>query len=163
MTKSRNQETRKNLEAAFAGESKANRKYLYFAKLARAKGDEEVAKLFEETANAETYHAFGHLELLYPAAELTTADILRIALEGELYETNHMYPEFARTARVEKEAAAEREFEEQRSESADHATLFRDALAKAERRFAGLAKVEGQHAEKYRKALEKIESAAKTP
>ena len=58
--------TRENLEAAFAGESMANRKYLYFAKLARAKGDETVARLFEETANQETHHAFGHLELLYP-------------------------------------------------------------------------------------------------
>ena len=60
------QETQKNLEAAFAGESMANRKSLYFAKLARAKGDEEVAKLFEETASQETSHAFAHLDLIYP-------------------------------------------------------------------------------------------------
>jgi rubrerythrin len=156
--KNEKQETLKNLEAAFAGESMANRKYLYFAKIARAHGDEDVAKLFEETANAETYHAFGHLELIYPADELTTADVLRLAMEGELYETNHMYPEFEKTARREKEQAAVKEFQEQAQESAEHAQLFKDALAKAERRFGGLAKVEGQHAEKYRKALEKLES-----
>src|SRR5215471_13639664 len=105
--------TKENLEAAFAGESMANRKYLYFARLARAKGDEETAKLFEETANAETYHAFGHLELLYPADKLTVADVLRIAMEGELYETNHMYPEFEKVARREKDEAAVLEFQEQ--------------------------------------------------
>src|SRR5581483_11602886 len=127
--------TRANLEAAFAGESMANRKYLYFAKLAREKGDEEVARLFEETAAQETHHAFGHLDLLYPAARLTVADLLRIAQEGELYETRQMYPEFERVARLEKETAAVEEFREQGAESADHARLFGEALAKAEKRF----------------------------
>src|SRR5437773_10454045 len=115
------QRTRANLEAAFAGESMANRKYLYFAKLARAKGDETVARLFEETANQETHHAFGHLELLYPAERFTVADLLRTAMEGELYETNHMYPEFERVARAEKAAAATSEFALQAAESAEHA------------------------------------------
>lgn len=151
--------TRQNLEAAFAGESMANRKYLYFAKLARAKGDEAVAKLFEETANQETHHAFGHLELLYPAEKLTVADLLRTAMEGELYETNQMYPEFERTARAEKDAAATAEFVEQAAESAGHAELFRDALAKAERRFGALAKVEARHAARYRAALENVEQS----
>ena len=150
--------TRENLEAAFAGESMANRKYLYFARLARAKGDETVAQLFEETANQETHHAFGHLELLYPAEQFTVADLLRTAMEGELYETNQMYPEFERTARAEKDAAATAEFAEQAAESAQHATLFRDALAKAERRFGALAKVEARHAARYRAALDKVQS-----
>src|SRR5581483_5469573 len=147
--------TRANLEAAFAGESMANRKYLYFAKLAREKGDEEVARLFEDTAAQETHHAFGHLDLLYPADALTVADLLRIARDGELYETNQMYPEFERVARAEKDAAAVREFAEQRAESADHAELFAAELAKAERRFGALAKVEARHAARYGAALEK--------
>ena len=155
------QETIKNLEAAFAGESMANRKYLYFARVAREKGAEEVAKLFEEIAHQETYHAFGHLELLYPAKDMSVADLLRTAMEGELYETNHMYPEFETTARREKDAAAQHEFEEQGKESLDHARLFADALAKAERRFKGLTKVEGMHAAQYAKALEQVEKGEK--
>src|SRR5437016_5934498 len=134
------QETKKNLETAFAGESMANRKYLYFAKVARSKGDEEIARLFEEIASQETSHAFSHLELLYAPATMSVADLLRTALEGELYETNHMYPEFERTARRERDGAAAGEFAEQGAESAQHAGLFQDALAKAEKRFAGLAK-----------------------
>ncbi|MHB8874832.1 MAG: rubrerythrin family protein [Myxococcaceae bacterium] len=152
------QQTRKNLEAAFAGESMANRKYLYFAKLARKKGDEAVAKLFEDTAAEETSHAFAHLELLYPAASLSVADLLRTAMEGELYETNHMYPEFEKVARQEKEAAAVDEFREQAAESAGHAQLFRAELDKAQRRFGGLAKVEARHAARYGKALTEVEA-----
>lgn len=150
------QQTRKNLEAAFAGESMANRKYLYFAKLAREKGNEEVAKLFEETAHQETAHAFGHLQLLYPKDKLSVADILRIAMEGELYETNRMYPEFERIAREEKDAAAVGEFQEQAAESAEHATLFRKELEKAEKKFYALGKVEAKHAARYAQALEAL-------
>jgi rubrerythrin len=148
------QQTHTNLEAAFAGESMANRKYLYFAKLAREKGDEEVAKLFEETARQETAHAFGHLELLYPPESLTVKDILKIAMDGELYETNQMYPEFERVAKAEKESAAVNEFKEQAKESAGHAQLFKDALATAEKRFGALTKVEKRHAAAYAAALE---------
>ncbi len=155
------QMTKKNLDAAFAGEAMANRKYLYFARLARSKGAEEVAKLFEEIANQETYHAFGHLELLYPAETMSVSDLLRTAMEGELYETNHMYPEFEETARREKDEAATREFQDQGRESLEHAHLFRDALAKAERRFKGLAKVEGLHAAQYGRALEQVERGEK--
>ncbi|MHB8875741.1 MAG: rubrerythrin family protein [Myxococcaceae bacterium] len=154
------QQTRKNLEAAFAGESMANRKYLYFAKLARKKGDEAVARLFEETASQETNHAFGHLELLYPASTLSVADLLRIAMEGELYETRQMYPEFERVARDEKEAAALQELREQGQESAEHAQLFAKELDKAERRFGGLTKIEARHAARYGKALEELEEHA---
>nr|WP_231969545.1 ferritin family protein [Polynucleobacter necessarius] len=59
--------TIQNLESAFAGELIAHIKYRYFAKLARAAGDEETAKIFEATADQEILHAFGHLNLLYPA------------------------------------------------------------------------------------------------
>lgn len=148
------QQTRKNLDAAFAGESMANRKYLYFAKLAREKGDEAVAKLFEETAAQETHHAFGHLEILYPAANYSVADLLRMARDGELYETNQMYPEFERVAREERNEKAVAEFKEQGAESADHAQLFEAALAKAEKRFGALAKVEARHAARYDAALQ---------
>ena len=65
--------TMANLEAAFAGESMAHIKYRYFAKLARAAGDEETARTFEETADQEVMHAFGHLDLLYPKASMTPA------------------------------------------------------------------------------------------
>lgn len=154
------QKTPKNLDAAFAGESMANRKYLYFAKLAREKGDETVAKLFEETAAQETHHAFGHLEILYPAKSYSVADLLRMARDGELYETNQMYPEFERVAREEKNEEAVAEFKEQGAESADHARLFEAALAKAEKRFGALAKVEARHAARYDAALQATEKKA---
>lgn len=152
------QKTPANLQSAFAGESMANRKYLYFAKLARAQGDEEVAKLFEETAHQETAHAFGHLELIYPKT-LSVKELLRIAMEGELYETNQMYPEFERVAREEKEAAATAEFKEQAEESAQHAQLFQKQLEKAEKRFMALGKVEAKHAARYGAALAALENA----
>lgn len=152
-TAKKTQRTHDNLEAAFAGESMANRKYLYFARLARLKGDDEVARLFEATADEETAHAFAHLSQLYPPEQLEVTDLLRIAMEGELYETNQMYPEFARVARAEQEPAAVKEFEEQAAESKGHAQLFEDALQKAEKRFLGLAKVEKRHAQRYADAL----------
>jgi rubrerythrin len=150
---SKKQETVKNLEAAFAGESMANRKYLYFARIARLKGAEDVAKLFEATADEETAHAFAHLSQLYPPEDLSVEDLLRIARDGELYETNEMYPAFAETARQEQQPAALKEFEEQAHESAGHAQLFADALKTAEKRFVGFAKVEARHAQRYDDAL----------
>jgi len=75
--------TRKKIEAAFAGESMENRKYLYFAKVARALGDEGAAKVFEETAQQETGHAFSHLQLLHPANTLTVEKLLEMAIEGD--------------------------------------------------------------------------------
>lgn len=144
--------TAENLNSAFAGESMANRKYLYFAKVARKLGNEEIAKLFEETAHQETGHAFAHLELMYPASELTVERLLEIAIEGELYETNQMYPEFERIAIEEgnKEAAAE--FVEQAAESREHASIFEQAA----KRFHALGMVEKFHANRYQKALEKV-------
>ncbi|MBU6453560.1 MAG: rubrerythrin family protein [Cyanobacteria bacterium REEB67] len=143
--------TQKNLEAAFAGESMANRKYLYFAKIARKLGDEEVAALFEKTANEETAHAFSHLDLIFHDEKMTVQRLLELAIEGELYETNHMYPEFEQVAREEGDAAAVAEFKEQAAESAGHADIF----AQAAKRFAGLAKVEAVHAARYQQMLDK--------
>ena len=68
-----------NLESAFAGESMAHIKYRYFAKIAREMGDELTARTFEETANQEVMHAFGHLDLLYPKATMTPAKALHMS------------------------------------------------------------------------------------
>jgi rubrerythrin len=145
-------ETQKNLEKAFAGESMANRKYLYFAKQAKRLGNLEIAKLFEEIANQETAHAFAHLELIYPANEITVKKLLELAIEGELYETNQMYPEFERIAKDEGKLEAANEFIEQAKESKEHASIF----AQAAKRFNSLAKVEKLHAGRYEQALQNL-------
>jgi rubrerythrin len=144
--------TAKNLHAAFAGESMANRKYLYFAKIARQLGNEDVAKLFEETAHQETGHAFAHLELIYPAQEMTVEKLLEIAIEGELYETNEMYPQFEKVAIEEGNKEAAQEFVEQAAESSEHAKTFEQAA----KRFHALCLVEKYHANRYQKALDKV-------
>lgn len=146
--------TEENLHAAFAGESMANRKYLYFAKIARKLGNEEIAALFEETAHQETGHAFSHLELLYPPSELTVEKLLELAIEGELYETNQMYPEFERIALEEGKADAVAEFRDQGQESAEHAAIFE----KAAKRFKALKLVEKYHADRYQRALDSVNS-----
>jgi len=150
--------TYQNLEAAFAGESMAHIKYRYFAKLARAAGDEATAQIFEETAAQEVMHAFGHLDLLYPAADMTPAKALRIAIEGETYEYSEMYPGFRKTAVEEGNAAAVAEMDAQIGESKEHAAQFQAALEKAAKRFAALAKVEERHANHYQKALDAIKA-----
>jgi rubrerythrin len=144
--------TSENLNAAFAGESMANRKYLYFAKIARKLGNEEVAALFEETAHQETGHAFAHLELIYPASDMSVERLLELAIEGELYETNQMYPEFERIAIEEGDKEAAAEFVEQAAESKEHAKIFEQAA----KRFHALGMVERFHATRYQKALERV-------
>ncbi len=148
--------TVKNIEAAFAGESMAHIKYRYFAKLARAAGDEETARVFEETADQEVEHAFGHLDLLFPKAELTPAKALELAIAGETYEYTEMYPAFRHLAEQEGNAAAVAELDEQIVESKVHAERFRATLAMAAKRFAALAKVEERHANRYRAQLAKV-------
>jgi rubrerythrin len=145
--------TIQNLEAAFAGESMAHIKYRYFAKVAREAGDEASARVFEETADQEVQHAFGHLDLLYPKAELSPARALEIAIEGETYEYTEMYPKFRHLALEEGNGAAVSEFSEQIAESKEHAENFRRTLEKAAKRFAALAKVEECHANRYKAAL----------
>ena len=152
--------TMANLEAAFAGESMAHIKYRYFAKLARAMGDEDTARTFEATADQEIMHAFGHLDLLYPKAEMTPARALEIAIAGETYEYTEMYPGFRATAEAEGQAAAVAEIDEQITESREHAEQFQralqDTLAKAQKRFAALARVEERHAAHYQTQLNKV-------
>lgn len=100
--------TFQNLKEAFAGESQANRRYLYFAKIADVEGYPEVASNFRETAEGETGHAHGHLDYLKqvgdPATGLPLGDTvanLRAAIEGETHEYTDMYPGMAKTAREE--------------------------------------------------------------
>ncbi|NBR28531.1 MAG: rubrerythrin [Betaproteobacteria bacterium] len=148
--------TVKNIESAFAGESMAHIKYMYFAKICRAAGDEATAKVFEETAAQEVQHAFGHLDLLYPASELTPAKALDMAIAGETYEYTEMYPQFRHLAEQEGNSAAVKEMDEQIEESKEHAQRFRDTLTKAAKRFAALAKVEERHANHYKATRAKI-------
>jgi len=145
--------TLKNIEAAFAGESMAHIKYRYFAKMCRAAGDEHSAKVFEETAAQEVQHAFGHLDLLYPAGELTPAKALEMAIAGETYEYTEMYPQFRHLAEQEGNQQAVAEMDGQIQESIEHAQRFRDTLGKAAKRFAALARVEERHADQYRATL----------
>ena len=145
-----------NLESAFAGESMAHIKYRYFAKIARAAGDEVTARIFEETASQEVQHAFGHLDLLYPAESMTPARCLQMAIEGETYEYTEMYPGFLKTAQQEGNVAAVLEINEQIAESKEHAAQFKAMLQKAAKRFAALAKVEERHANQYRAVLAKV-------
>ena len=145
--------TLKNIEAAFAGESMAHIKYRYFAKMCRAAGDEHSAKVFEETAAQEVQHAFGHLDLLYPAGELTPAKALEMAIAGETYEYTEMYPQFRHLAEQEGNQQAVAEMDGQIQESIEHAQRFKDTLARAAKRFAALARVEERHADQYRATL----------
>ena len=100
--------THQNLKDAFAGESQANRRYLYFAKVADIEGYPGIASNFRETAEGETGHAHGHLDYLKkvgdPATGLPigdTEDNLKAAVAGETHEYTDMYPGMAKTARAE--------------------------------------------------------------
>lgn len=148
--------TIKNIESAFAGESMAHIKYRYFAKLCRAAGDLETAKIFEDTADQEVLHAFGHLDLLYPAAEMSPTRCLDMAIAGETYEYTEMYPSFRHAAEAEGNAAAVKEIDEQIAESKEHAARFAKTLALAAKRFAALTGVEKRHAGHYQAQRDKI-------
>ena len=150
--------TVKNLEAAFAGESMAHIKYRYFARIAREHGDEETARVFEETAAQEVAHALGHAELLFPKAKLDSAKVLELAIQGETYEYTEMYPRFRHLAEQEGHAAAVKEFDGQIAESKEHAEMFRQTLDKAAKRFAALARVEERHANQYRAVLARVKA-----
>ena len=134
----------------------AHIKYRYFAKLCRAAGDEETARAFEATADQEVRHAFGHLDLLFPATEMSPARCLEMAIAGETYEYTEMYPGFRHAAEAEGRDDAVKEIDEQIAESREHAAHFAATLAKAAKRFAALAKVEERHAGHYRARLEQV-------
>ena len=124
--------TEKNLMTAFAGESQARNKYTYFASKAKKDGYEQIAAIFEETANNEKEHAKMWFKELNGGAVPSTPENLKAAAEGENYEWTDMYAEFAKTAREEG-------FEE---------------IAK---KFEGVAAIEKAHEERYRKLLKNIE------
>ncbi|MGE0723419.1 MAG: rubrerythrin family protein [Alphaproteobacteria bacterium] len=128
--------TEQNLKDAFAGESQANRRYLYFAQKADVEGYNDVAAVFRSTAEGETGHAHGHLEFLEETGDPATgkpigatSDNLRAAIAGETHEYTDMYPGMAKSAR-----------DEGFDEIAD--------------RFETLAKAEKSHAGRFTKALE---------
>ena len=132
-------QTLENLKAAFAGESQANRRYLYFAQKADVEGYNDVSALFRSTAEGETGHAHGHLEYLEevgdPATGLpigSTEDNLKSAVAGETHEYTDMYPGMTKDAR-----------EEGFEEIAD----WMETLAKAER----------SHANRFQKALDALD------
>jgi rubrerythrin len=121
--------THTNLKEAFAGESQANRRYLYFAKVADVEGYPEIAGNFKETADGETGHAHGHLDYLKqvgdPATGLpigNTEKNLKAAVAGETHEYETMYPGMAKTAR---------------DEGFDDVAEWFETLAKAEKSHAG--------------------------
>ena len=121
--------TEANLKEAFAGESQANRRYLYFAQKADVEGYPDVAALFRSVAEGETGHAFGHFDFLREtgdpvtgAAVGATEDNLKSAIEGETYEYSEMYPGFAKTAR---------------EEGFDEIAEWLETLARAEKSHAG--------------------------
>ena len=104
----KNTKTWENLKEAFAGESQANRRYLYFAQKADVEGYNDVAAVFRSTAEGETGHAHGHLDFLSEVGDPATGEPIgetdqnfKSAVAGETYEYTEMYPGFAKTARDE--------------------------------------------------------------
>ena len=128
--------THANLLRAFAEESQANRRYLYFADKADIEGYPEIAGNFRDTAEGETGHAHGHMDFLKaagdPATGLpfgTTQLNLEAAVEGETYEATQMYPSFARTAREEGFPELADWFETLARAEKSHANRFAKMLA----------------------------------
>ena len=120
--------TEANLMAAFAGESQARNKYTYFASKAKKEGYEQIAAIFEETANNEKEHAKMWFKLLNGGAVGTTSENLKAAAEGENYEWTDMYATFAKEAK---------------EEGFDHIAYL----------FSEVAKIEKEHEERYMKLL----------
>ena len=124
--------TERNLMEAFAGESQARNKYTYFASKARKDGFEQIAAIFEETANNEKEHAKLWYKLLHGGEIADTMSNLRDAAEGENYEWTDMYDRMAREAEEE-------------------------GFPEIARRFRGVAAIERHHEERYRRLLKNIE------
>ena len=124
--------TEENLKKAFAGESEARNKYTYFASKAKKDGYEQIASIFEETANNEKEHAKMWFKLLNGGEIPSTNENLAAAADGENYEWTDMYEEFARVAEEEG---------------------FKDIAFK----FRSVAAIERHHEERYRKLLKNIE------
>ncbi|MGH7660873.1 MAG: rubrerythrin family protein [Vulcanimicrobiaceae bacterium] len=128
--------THGNLKEAFAGESQANRRYLYFAKIADVEGHPDIAGLFRDTAEGETGHAHGHLDYLRsvgdPATDQRIGDTslnLKSAVHGETHEYTNMYPGMAKTARDEGFPEVADWFETLAKAEKSHAGRFEKALS----------------------------------
>ena len=126
--------TEKNLMEAFAGESQARNKYTYFASKAKKEGYEQIAAIFQETADNEKEHAKLWFKLLNGGEIGTTEENLKAAAEGENYEWTDMYERMAKEAR---------------EEGFDHIAFL----------FDGVAKIEKEHEERYKKLLENVKTA----
>jgi rubrerythrin len=127
--------THDNLKDAFASESQANRRYLWFAQKADVEGYPEVAMLFRSVADGETGHAHGHLDFLEEVGDPATGEPigeteqnLKASVAGETYEYTEMYPGFARTARDEGFTAIAEWFETLARAEKSHAGRFRQGL-----------------------------------
>jgi len=118
--------TEKNLEEAFAGESQASRRYLYFADKAESEGHPQIARLFRAAVEAETVHARNHLEVMGGIG--STKENLKGAIGGEEYEFTKMYPAFIEQAKVEKQTRAEISFSHANKVEKVHHTLYQKAL-----------------------------------
>jgi rubrerythrin len=135
MSELKGSKTHENLKAAFSGESQANRRYLYFAKVADIEGFPQIASNFRETAEGETGHAHGHLDYLKevgdPATDLPigdTEDNLKAAVAGETHEYTDMYPGMAKTARDEGFGEIADRFETLAKAEKSHAGRFQQLL-----------------------------------
>jgi len=122
--------TNDNLQAAFAGESQANRKYLAFAKKAEEDGFPQVAKLFRAAADAETIHAHAHLRVLGGVKD--SVSNLKEAITGEAHEFKSMYPEFLAEAEKEDNKPAVYSFKNALAVEEIHHSLYSDALKAVE-------------------------------
>jgi len=122
--------TQENLQTAFAGESQANRRYLFFANKAEKEGYLQVARLFRAAAEAETVHARNHLETL--GGIKSTRDNLGAAVGGEYYEFTQMYPQFIEQAESENNKRAEVTFDFANKVEEIHHGLYQETLKAVE-------------------------------
>jgi rubrerythrin len=118
--------TQDNLQEAFAGESQASRRYLYFAEKADAEGHPVIARLFRAASEAETVHARNHLRTMGEIK--STSDNLKAAIDGEYYEFSQMYPGFITQAKAEANQSAETVFTWANQVEKIHHSLYRQAL-----------------------------------
>jgi|TARA_B100001971_G_C18208310_1_gene549013 rubrerythrin len=119
--------TEQNLEAAFAGESQANRKYHFFAEMAAKEGYPGIESLFRAAADAEMVHARSHLQVMGGIG--STKDNLEAAISGENYEFTKMYPEFIEQAKAENNERAEMSFANASKAEKVHHGLYQQALS----------------------------------
>ena len=119
-------DTQENLKSAFAGESQANRRYLFFADKAEEEGHPLIARLFRATAEAETVHARNHLMVMGGIKQ--TRDNLGEAISGEHYEFTEMYPSFIEQAKAEGNKGAESSFDYANRVEKIHYSLYQKAL-----------------------------------